>query len=248
MPHSAHAPGDATDRIAAAEQELHAFSYMVSHDLAASFRHVAEFSRLLVSDPGGGLSSRQRLHSEFINTAAARCQTMMEQVLAFSQVQQKPLAVVAHDASLTMQRAITQAMARGGEVDVVVTPLGEIVADEKLLSIAFGHMLDNAIKFRRAGTPTRITIAPAHDAEAWRVRISDNGLGVDPAQAEKAFLMFQRLNGESDFPGAGAGLAICRCIARRHGGEVRFLPWADGACIELTLPRPLPSSNAVLAA
>jgi light-regulated signal transduction histidine kinase (bacteriophytochrome) len=211
---------------------------MVSHDMAASFRHVSEFSRLLSAELGGGLSQRQRTHVDFIQSAASRCLSMMEQLRAFSQAQQLALAPTRQDAALTMQLAMGRLTAlETSDAEVTLAPLGEVFADERLLAIAFGHLMDNAIKFRRPAESPRISIKPAHDETTWRVHISDNGLGVEPELRGKAFAMFRRLNGEDAFPGVGAGLAICRRIARRHGGDVCFVDQSgSGACVELSLP------------
>jgi light-regulated signal transduction histidine kinase (bacteriophytochrome) len=245
-PHSAGLIRDTADRAVAVERELKDFSYMVSHDLAASFRHVSEFSRLLTAEVGGGLTSRQRTYADYIHSAALRCQAMMDQMLAFTQAQQTAIAPTRHDATLTMQLAVRQlANLETSGAEVTLAPLGEVFADAKLLAIAFGRLLDNAIKFHPPGVRPQVAIEPAHDADAWRVRITDNGIGVAPEHAERTFQMFRRLNGEDDFPGVGAGLAICRRLARRHGGDVCFVDCAHGACVELSLPHdaPAPRSN-----
>jgi light-regulated signal transduction histidine kinase (bacteriophytochrome) len=241
MPPSARQTQDTADRAVALEAELKDFSYMVSHDLAASFRHVTAFSRLLTAELGGGLTARQRTHVEYIQTAATRCQAMLDGMLTFSQTQQKPIAPTVHDATLTMRLAMRQlaALEMSG-AKVTLAPLGEVFADPGLLAIAFGSLLDNAIKFGVPGVRPLVSIEPAHDADAWRVRITDNGTGIDPKHAERAFQMFRRLNGEAAFPGVGVGLAICRRIARRHGGDVRFIECEAGACAELSLPHPAP--------
>jgi light-regulated signal transduction histidine kinase (bacteriophytochrome) len=228
---------ETADRTVALEAELRDFSYMVSHDLAASFRHVSEYSRLLTAELGGGLSPRQRSHVAYIQSAAMRCQAMMDGMLTFSQALQKAISPTRHDATLTMRLAMRNlANLDASGAEVTLSPLGEVFADAKLLTIAFGHLLENAIKFGRSGVRPQVSITPAHDADTWRVRISDNGLGIDFDQAERAFQMFRRLNAEDAFAGVGAGLAICRRIARRHGGDVRFVDSAEGACIELSLP------------
>ena len=148
MPRSAHALQESVDRTEALEAELRDFSYMVSHDLAASFRHVTEFSRLLTADLDGGLSPRQRAHVEYIQSAALRCQAMMDGMLTFSQTQQKAIAPTLHDATLTMRLAMRQlANLETSGAELTLAPLGEVFADAKLLAIAFGGLLDNAIKF-----------------------------------------------------------------------------------------------------
>jgi light-regulated signal transduction histidine kinase (bacteriophytochrome) len=226
-------------------EELQEFSYIVSHDLAASFRHLAGFSRLLLGELGDNLTKRQREHAEQIRTASDKCLLMMEQLLVFSRVQQKPLEPVSKDAAATLQLAMLQLATevRDAEAEIEVEPLGEVYADPALLAIVFHHALDNAIKFRRPGVRPRIAVRAAHDEACWRLRISDNGLGVAPARRDQVFGMFQRLNGEDAYPGVGAGLAICRRIARRHGGEARFIDCAEGACFELALPRARPAQS-----
>jgi light-regulated signal transduction histidine kinase (bacteriophytochrome) len=223
--------------VEAVEQELQAFSYIVSHDLLTSFRHVAEFSRLLMKEFDGVLSDRQKLYAGQVHVATDKCQLMMEQLLAFSRLQQNPLERVRQDATPVLKLALFQLGAiDSGIAEVSVQPLGEVYADPALLALAFHHLLDNALKFRRPNARPHISVQPAHDEAFWRVRITDDGPGIEAAYREVAFRMFHRLNGENAYPGVGAGLAICRRIARRHGGEVSFLDCAEGACVELALP------------
>lgn len=227
------------DRSRAAELELQSFSYIVSHDLAASFRHISEFSRLLLGDLADTLTPSQSAHAMRVRMATENCQLMMEQLLAFSRIQQKPLCRISQDAGLTLRLPVLQlaATAAAAGADVEIEPLGEVIADHDLLALIFHHLLDNAIKFGRPGVNPKISVRPAHDQETWRVRICDNGPGVEPPYREKAFQMFHRLNAEGAYPGVGAGLAICRRIARLHGGELAFVDAAEGACLELALPR-----------
>ena len=167
---------------------------------------------------------------------------MMEQLLVFSRVQQRELDRAPLNAMAAIEIPMLQlgraAQAAGAKISV--EPLGQVYADPDLFALAFTHILDNAIKFRRPDVSPRITIQPAHDEVMWRMRVADNGLGVMPAYRDKAFRMFHRLNGEGAFPGIGAGLTICRRIARRHGGDVVFLDRDEGACLELSLPRAAP--------
>jgi light-regulated signal transduction histidine kinase (bacteriophytochrome) len=220
-----------------AEEELQAFSYIVSHDLAMSFRHVAEFSRLLMVELGDGLTERQQTYAEHVAAASARCQMMIEQLLAFSRVQQRALEPSLQDATLAMRLALLRLAVKVqlADAEAEIEPLGEVIADHDLLGLAFHHLMDNAIKFRRPDVRPHVKVSAVRDGRMWRLRVADNGLGVDRAHREKAFQMFHRLQGEA-FPGVGAGLAICRRIARRHGGEARFVDSGSGACLELALP------------
>lgn len=230
--------GREDNRLLAIEQELQSFSYIVSHEMAATLRHLTEFSVLLLADLGEEITDRQQLYAAHMRAAGVNCQAMLEQLLVFSRLQQKALTKVRQDAMpilrLPMLQLAAQAQAVGAEI--TLAPLGEVYADAELLGLAFSRLMDNAIKFASPGAPPRIAVRPAHDELFWRMRISDNGVGVDSAYREAAFQMFRRLHGQNAYSGVGAGLAICRRIARRHGGEVRFLDCAEGACAELALP------------
>jgi light-regulated signal transduction histidine kinase (bacteriophytochrome) len=220
------------------EQEFSDFAYIVSHDLAASFRHVSEFSRLLVGDLGPDLSVRQQRYAQRIQATTDECQAMMEQLLVYSRILHKPLAPEAVDATHLMRLASMQhgAAVRQTKAEVVIEPLGEAYADPDLLLQAFSRLLDNALKFTRPGVAPRIVVSAIHTHERWTLRIGDNGAGLEPQYWEKAFRMFQRLHPRDAYPGVGAGLPICRRIAHRHGGDVCFVDQAEGACIEMALP------------
>lgn len=233
------------ERLAAIERELADFSYIVSHDVEAAVRHITAFSRLLIEDFDGELTERQQAYAGHVQAAGARCQAMMEQLLAFSRTQHRRMEPVLRDATPTAQLALLELAAEGraAGAEITLEPLGEVLADPRLLTDLFHRLIDNALKFGRPGVRPRIDVRPAHDERTWRVRIADNGVGLPAAQREKVFGMFQRLHPDDRYPGVGAGLAICRRIARRHGGEVRFLNQDDGACVELALPRAIPAAD-----
>jgi len=239
VPHSQATLPPIDPRTAAVVQEFEGFSYIVSHDLAASFRHVAEFSRLLVSEFGEDLTGPQRAYATRVRVSTEKCQQMMEQLLVFSRVQQRVMEPARRDAAPSMELARLQLASeiRAAGADVSIEPLGEVFGDQFLLEIIFRALLDNAIKFRRPGVSPKIRVQTATDDAFWRLRITDNGQGVEPAHREKAFRMFHRLNGEDAYPGSGAGLSISRRIARRHEGDLKFIDCTNGACIELALPR-----------
>jgi signal transduction histidine kinase len=141
--------------------------------------------------------------------------------------------LIARLAALGLSEEIREAQA-----DVSIEALGEVHGDPDLLGQALHALLDNAIKFRVPGVAPRIVVQRVPGDGGVRLRVSDNGPGVAPALRERAFGMFQRLRAEGVYPGVGAGLAICRRIARRHGGDARFVDTDQGACVELMLPNP----------
>jgi signal transduction histidine kinase len=224
---------------AAAEEEFSDFCYIVSHDLAASFRQISGFTGLLEQDLDAALSAGQRQHMDHIRHGVAHCQAMLEQLLTFSRIQNAALQMQTCDVSLLVDSARLQLgplLRELGATVVVEDDLGQVRADPNLLIIALKEILDNAAKFHRAGAAPRIAIARADAAGACAIRIADNGIGA-PRDPERLFRMFQSENAPPGHPGAGAGLATARRILRRHGGDVRFVEASAGACIELTLPQ-----------
>jgi signal transduction histidine kinase len=227
---------DTGDKSAAIEKELSEFSYIVSHDLAASCRHLSQFSQLLLRNLGD-LTDPQRSYANHIRAAGEKCQMMMEQLLLFSRIQQRELKHELRDATLLAEAAFLQLSHQVREADAIISiePLGSVYGDPELLTLMFRELMDNAIKFRSPDRPCRVQVRAAQEGDQWIARITDNGIGLAGEQQEKAFRMFWQLNGEKT-SGVGAGLAICRRIARRHNGEVRFASTNEGTRAEIVLP------------
>jgi chemotaxis family two-component system sensor kinase Cph1 len=113
--------------------------------------------------------------------------------------------------------------------------LPTVVAEQVMLLQVFQNLIDNSIKYRGAVTP-RIHIAAQKDAEEWLFSVEDNGIGIDPQDAERIFGMFKRLHGP-DIPGAGIGLALCKKVVERHGGRIWVESQAGkGATFRFTIP------------
>jgi light-regulated signal transduction histidine kinase (bacteriophytochrome) len=131
-----------------------------------------------------------------------------------------------------LQREINEAGAT-----VEVEPLPVVTGDEPELTQLFENLLDNAVKYRSKETHTQIRVSSERAAAEWIIRVSDNGLGIDPQYHRRIFDIFQRLHSRSDYPGTGIGLAICKKVVEVHGGRI----WADsdangGSTFSFTLP------------
>jgi light-regulated signal transduction histidine kinase (bacteriophytochrome) len=163
---------------------------------------------------------------------------MIEQLLVYSRIQQRPLAPARHDARLLMETAVLQLSGAIGaaRAELEMGPLGIVNGDGDLLTLAFRHLLDNAVKFRKPHEPCAVAIRAVPEPGGIAFEFRDNGIGVPEEGSARAFRMFCQLQAEGEYPGIGAGLTICRRIARRHGGEVKFVPVAEGACVRFVLP------------
>jgi signal transduction histidine kinase len=122
----------------------------------------------------------------------------------------------------------------GAKVDAGNLPF--VHGDATQLGQLFQNLLTNAVKYHRPGVAPFITVDAERDGQAWRVSVTDNGIGIEPQHAERIFNMFQRLHGREAYPGTGIGLAICRKIVELHGGRIWVEPAPDGgSCFRFTI-------------
>jgi light-regulated signal transduction histidine kinase (bacteriophytochrome) len=99
-------------------------------------------------------------------------------------------------------------------------PLPTVMADEAQLGQVFQNLIANAIKFRREDVPPRVHVSAEREGEEWVFSVADNGIGIDPEQADRLFQIFQRLHTREEYEGLGIGLALCRRVVERHGGHI----------------------------
>jgi light-regulated signal transduction histidine kinase (bacteriophytochrome) len=228
-----------TAELRAAQEELEAFSYSVSHDLRAPVRHVDGFIRLLEEELGSP-SARAAHYLATVAGAARRMGALIDDLLVFSRTARLPL-----NPRPTDLRALVHELVAGYELGVggprvawEVDELPSVSADPAQLRIVLQHLLSNARKFTRTRAQPRVQVS-AHPGAGGLVEVSvrDNGVGFDPQHAHRLFGVFQRLHAEEEFEGNGIGLAVARRILHRHGQRI----WADaipgsGAVFTFTLP------------
>jgi PAS domain S-box-containing protein len=216
-----------TEQLQAANQELEAFSYSVSHDLRAPLRHIVGFVELLQKDAGPNLSEKSVRHLTTISKSAKRMGVLIDDLLAFSSVGRAGLQKV----ELNLNELVRDAM-RDFQVEIAerridwrIAPLPPIWGDRALLRMVLVNLLGNAVKFtgNRAEARIEVGVAPS-SARETAIFIRDNGAGFDPQYADKLFGVFQRLHSQAEFEGTGIGLANVQRIIHRHGGRV----WAEG--------------------
>ena len=220
--------------------ELAAFSYSVSHDLRAPFRHVSSYAELLRSRAADKLNDRERHYLDSIIEAAGSAGTLVDGLLHFSQLGRATLARVEVDLLRLVEeiRNLLEPDLRERNVHWTVHPLPIVTGDPTMLRLVVQNLLSNAIKYSRDRAVPEIEIGCRSTPEAHEFYVRDNGRGFDMAYAGKLFGVFQRLHREEEFEGIGIGLANVRRIVERHGGRV----WAEGkldhgATFHFSLPR-----------
>lgn len=232
-------------QLEAANRELEAFSYSVSHDLRAPLRHMAGFAALLEQHPGLNLDDVARRYLTTITGAARKMGRLIDDLLAFSRLGRAPLNRVAVDTDSLVRGLVRDNLFEArAETRWHIGPLPPVTADLALLTQVWLNLLGNAAKYSRQAQPPEIAVTGAAGEREVVFRVRDNGVGFDPRYADKLFRVFSRLHPETEFSGTGVGLALVERIVARHGGRV----WAEGALgqgatFSFSLPHPTPDAH-----
>ena len=210
----------------AANTELDAFAYSVSHDLRAPLRSIDGFSQILLEDYSGALDVAGRESLQRVRAASQRMGTLIDDLLKLARVtrveirtEDVDLSGMAGEIAAELQRATPERL-----VEFAIAPGLSARGDARLLRVALDNLLRNSWKYTAKQAQPRIEFASiaANGERAFMVR--DNGAGFDMQYADKLFGVFQRLHSPAEFEGTGVGLATVRRIITRHGGRI----WAEG--------------------
>lgn len=234
-----------TAELEAANKELEAFAYSVSHDLRAPLRHINGFLDLFSKTALPALSGEERHYLEQVVSSARHMDRLIDNLLLFSRMAQTTLQPELVDLKQLVPEAITQLEpeTRGRAIRWKIADLPMVRADATMLRQAFFNLLSNAIKYTAPRKAAEIEIsASLDDPKEIVIFVRDNGVGFDMRFADKLFGIFQRLHSSDQFAGTGIGLANVRRIILRHGGRT----WAEGktdggATFYFSLPKSEPA-------
>ena len=216
-----------TIALTAINRELEAFSYSVSHDLRGPLVSFDAMSQKMLESYGGQLDQDATANLERMREASKRMTSVFDGLqmlfrLTSGEIRREQTDVTALAAQIVQEQ---QAEYPDRNVDVDIADGISVNADKRLVRILVSNLINNSLKFTGGKKSARITLGREMvDGEA-RVFIRDNGVGFDMIDSHRLFGAFQRLHSQSDFPGAGIGLATARRIVNRHGGRI----WAEGA-------------------
>jgi len=231
-----------TEALGRSNADLEQFAYIASHDLQEPLRKVRAFGDRLETKYGDLLEDRGRDYLDRMRSAAERMQTMINELLTLSRVSSRGRAFIETDLDRLLAEVLSdlelQIERTGGRV--TADPLPRLPVDPAQIRQVFANLIGNALKFHRKDVPPEVRIdaspEPGEPAAAWRIRVSDNGIGFDESQADRIFQPFQRLHGRGEYEGGGIGLAICRKIVERHGGVLTAAsPPGQGSVFEIRL-------------
>jgi light-regulated signal transduction histidine kinase (bacteriophytochrome) len=214
-----------TRQLEAANRELEAFAYAVSHDLRAPLRSMSGFSQILQETAPPGLDDKSRHYLQRIHDASLRMSSLIEDLLNLSRIGRSELKARLVNLSQIAAEAAAAVRERypAREVQLEIAPDMEVNADPRLLRIAVENLLSNAWKYTARAAPASISVGVQQGESGAIYFVRDNGVGFDMTYADKLFAPFQRLHPEAEFPGSGIGLVTVQRILARHGGRI----WAE---------------------
>ncbi len=228
-----------TAQLEAANKELEAFSYSVSHDLRTPLRAIDGFSHILLEDYTDKLDDEGKRLLKVVRDNTSRMGQLIDDILKFSRSGRLEIASVEINME-ELTRAVCEELrptATGHEVQVEIEHLPPATGDRSMMRQVLVNLLSNAFKFTRFKEVARIKVGSSNEGNEVIYFVQDNGVGFDMQYVGKLFGVFQRLHGVNEFEGTGIGLAIVKRIVTRHGGRV----WAqgkvnEGATIYFALP------------
>jgi PAS domain S-box-containing protein len=225
--------------------ELSQYAYVASHDLQEPLRMVVTYTDRLGEHLEGKLDPRAQEWANYVVEGATRMQSLIEGLLEFSRVRAEDAEFVEVDCEIVLRRALANLQAAIQESGATIThdPLPTISADAVQLLQLFQNLVGNALKFSGDERPA-VHLACERANGHWHFSVSDNGIGIDSADAERIFVLFQRLHSKDAYAGAGIGLALCKKIVDAHHGRI----WVqstrgEGATFHWLIPIAIPESD-----
>jgi len=214
-----------TAELEAANKELEAFTYSVSHDLRAPLRHIDGFSRILLDDFGASLDPQAHRFLQRIRESTLHMGRLVDDLLNLAHIGRQEVRAQIIGLTTLVEQSLSELSADLSDRNIEwhIDKLPFIEADPGLLKQVFANLLSNAVKYTRPRSPAVISVGALPDSDPPVIFVRDNGVGFNMKYADKLFGVFQRLHHQEDFEGTGVGLAIVQRVIHKHGGRV----WAE---------------------
>lgn len=228
-----------TELLDESNEELKQFAYVASHDLQQPLRAISNYAEFINEDFGDRLGEEGKRYLQLQIAAAKRMKKLIDDLLQYSRVSRDDADL----SEVNMEEVVHEAMRRL-EVSIEETgaviridPLPTVRGIESRLCQLMQNLIGNAIKYRDPNRRPEITISAIEQPEHWLLVVEDNGIGIDPKFRLEVFQVFRRLHDGSTIEGTGIGLALCKRIVQRHGGEIWVEASAEGGsrfCFQIT--------------
>jgi light-regulated signal transduction histidine kinase (bacteriophytochrome) len=222
-----HEVTERTQQLEAANRELEAFSYTISHDLRAPLRAVSGFTAILFEEYADAMPAEARGYLKRVKDSGDHMGHLVDDLLAFSRLGRQALRTQRVSMKGIVDRALAELSPalEGRQVELVIGELPDAECDPALIEQVFVNLLSNAFKYSRRREHARVEVGvlEGNATEGPTYFVRDNGAGFDMDYAGKLFGVFQRMHRSEDFEGTGVGLAIVHRVIERHGGRI----WAE---------------------
>jgi signal transduction histidine kinase len=211
------------DELARSNAELEQFAYVASHDLQEPLRKISSFGRLLNDHAGAALDATARDYVARMMDAAGRMQRLIADLLTYARVDTRGAEFLPVALRPVVDQALDDLGERlresGGRVDIGDLPV--VLADARQMYQLFQNIIGNALKFVAKGQAPVVRVSGRNVGPGKvEIAVQDNGIGFDEKDLDRIFQPFQRLHTRDQYPGSGIGLAVCRKIVQRHGGDI----------------------------
>ena len=228
------------EKLRNSNKDLEHFAYVASHDLREPLRKIVAFSERLNTKYASALEGDGLVYLHRMIDATQRMQTFIDDLLLFSRFSRDTSDRIDVDLNDILRGVLS-------DFEMQIESTKAVIQFDKLPTIygvktqmvqLFQNLVGNALKFRKPDVPPNISISCTDLDNHYQMTLSDKGIGFEEADAERIFVIFQRLNGRSEFEGTGIGLAICKKIVENHGGNITASSKPDqGSAFTITLPK-----------
>ena len=229
-----------TEALSQANEELQRFAYALAHDLNSPLRGISALTELLVERNAERLDQSSKECAGMIVSKVQRMQSLIKGLLDYADATEKPATTSSVDCNAVFEQVkqVLDSEIKQCGAQITVARLPAVLATESQLVQVFSNLVSNAIKYRPSIRQPRIQISATERGREWVFCVSDNGIGLDMKYADEIFGMFNRLHGENQYKGSGIGLALCKTVVQRHGGQI----WVEsevgkGCRFFFTLPK-----------
>jgi signal transduction histidine kinase len=227
------------EELARSNTELEQFAYVASHDLQEPLRMISSYLQLLERRYKGQLDDDADEFIDFAVDGASRMQTLINDLLTYSRVGTRGKPFEPTDTGKVLELALLNLRVAVEENGAKIThdDMPTLSVDATQMTQLLQNLIGNAIKFHKKDTLPEVHIGAERKNSSWILSVRDNGIGIDPSDFERIFMIFQRLHTRDEYDGTGIGLAVCRKIVERHGGRI----WVEsepgqGSTFSFSLP------------